>query len=174
MLVTGATSLDAGSRPAGWLSCLDVPLLASNGAEVAPRGSDGETLVLYFFPGTGVSPEDGLRSEAHDLSQHLSFASYDLAFRSLGCRVLGISTQAHERQAHYAEKARTRHLLLSDPELTLAAALHLRTFSTGLDDHFYARSLLIVPRDAEVVILNVGVPGECPVDALAWLRAQGS
>jgi peroxiredoxin len=88
--------------------------------------------------------------------------------------MFGVSTQAHEAQAHYAEIARIKHLLLSDPHLSLAAALGLRTSSPGGNASFYARALLIAPPDAEPVLLNVVAPGEYPASALAWLRERAS
>jgi peroxiredoxin len=173
--VSAATSLRTASPPAQAPGGVDVPLRASNGQTVAPISDSGSgAVVLYFYPGTEASPEDGVRSEAQDLAQHLEFAAHDLAFRSVGCRVFGISTQPHHRQVHYAEIARIDHLLLSDPQLSLAAPLGLPTFNTGENEDFYSRALLLVPHDAEPARLTVVVPKRYPASALAWLRENAA
>jgi peroxiredoxin len=141
-----------------------VPLVCHTGGQIVLRGRDA--LVLYFFPGSVCSPEDGYGSPTLDVVQQQAFTDLHEHFTALGCRVAGISSQGVELQ----RDAAVTHLLLSDPQLALARELGLPTF-TGDGAAWYRRSMLIVLNGRiEHVVYPLNAT-ESAKQALRWLWA---
>jgi DNA-binding HxlR family transcriptional regulator/peroxiredoxin len=97
----------------------------------------------------------------------------EFAIRS--AHVVGVSTQRSEDQAAFAAKVRISHLLLSDQELQLAAALRLPTFRAAGRDHL-KRLTLIVRADREIrhVLYPIADPVTSVDQALAVLDRLGA
>jgi len=100
-------------------------------------------VVLYLYPGAGGSPVDGEQSLALDAVEHLAFRDHQAEFIDAGYSVKGISSQPMDAQRKSVFFCRLDHELLSDPELLLARALGLPTFTTDDEERWYERLTLI-------------------------------
>lgn len=140
---------------------------------------EGRTIV-YLYPMTGRPGVDlpdgwdaipgarGCSTEACDFRDHLA----DL--RAAGAaRVFGMSGQSVDYQAEAVERLHLPFAMISDPELALADALDLPTFSAPGHDRLYSRLTLVV-RDGRVehVFYPVFPPNTHAREVLDWLRAD--
>jgi peroxiredoxin len=148
-----------------------IRLTASSG-RVVDLGELAEQshIVLYFYPGTSVSPEDGHRSAALDIAEHRAFDLSRDDFLALNSRVLGVSSESHEQQRAVA--ADLQHLLLSDPPACLAVELHLRTFTVD-EKRWYCRNVVVLARGKAHLLADTRSPDVAPARTIAWMRAQG-
>jgi peroxiredoxin len=155
-------------------------LATSDGGEVdLAHLGEGRT-VVYLYPMTGRPGVDlpdgwdaipgarGCSTEACDFRDHLA----DL--RAAGAaRVFGMSGQSVDYQAEVVERLHLPFAMISDPELALADALDLPTFSAPGHDRLYSRLTLVV-RDGRVehVFYPVFPPNTHAREVLDWLRAD--
>ncbi|MGZ0147444.1 redoxin domain-containing protein [Kribbella sp. WER1] len=86
-------------------------------------------------------------------------------FKDQGIAVRGVSTQRPDEQQAFAEAEDIPHLLLSDLELELAAALRLPTFRAGGYERL-KRVVLIVGADR--VVRAVRYPVTDIAEAVDW------
>lgn len=88
-------------------------------------GELGAKLVLYLYPGSICSPEDGYQSPSRDSLQHRSFADRRDELTTLGYKAAGLSSQSVDAQRRVVADTGVSHTLLSDPALQLTGALGL-------------------------------------------------
>jgi peroxiredoxin len=103
----------------------------------------GEEVVLYLYPGSVRSPEDGYESPLRDSVQHRSFEDCRESLRTLGYSAVGLSSHSVDAQRRVAAGTGVSHTLLSDPDLVLARALGLPTFNMDRDDWYCRVTILI-------------------------------
>jgi peroxiredoxin len=158
----------------------EVPSLsfpATTGGTMDLRELAAGTLVLYVYPRTGrpgvADPAgwDEIPGARGCTPQACDFRDQHAEFGALGARVAGLSAQTPEDQREAAERLHLPFPLLADPEVRLAAALDLPTF-TFEDTRLYKR-LTLVARAGTVakVFYPVFPPDRNAEDVLAWLRA---
>lgn len=83
--------------------------------------------VIYFYPGTPCSFDDGHDSPALDAAPHRAFSARQADFLARNCVVGGFSIQPHEEQRAAASETDIEHLLVTDPELRPTWHFDLRT-----------------------------------------------
>jgi peroxiredoxin len=156
-----------------------VVLPASRGEAIDLSAPEPGTLVLYCYPRTGRPGEalphgwDQIPGARGCTPQSCAFRDHFPELESLGARVLGLSAQASEEQREFAERVGLPYPLLSDPDLRLAEALTLPTFTVeGL--HLYRR-LTLIARDGGIakVFYPVFPPDRNAADVVDWLSSEG-
>jgi peroxiredoxin len=150
------------------------------GAEVdlAAAAMRAGTLVLYVYPRTGSpgepSPDgwDAIPGARGCTPQSCAFRDHAGELAALGAQVLGLSAQPAEEQAAFAAREHLPFALLSDPQLTLAAALSLPTFEVA-GMRLYKRITLVV-EDGTVAkaFYPVFPPDRNAADVLGWMRER--
>lgn len=150
---------------------------ATTGGSLDLRELAAGTLVLYLYPGTGrpgVDPPAGwdeIPGARGCTPQSCAFRDRESEFDALGARVAGLSAQTAGYQREAAERLHLPFPLLADPELRLAAALDLPTFTV---EHLrlYKRLTLVARAGSVVeVFYPVFPPDRNPEQVLTWLRA---
>jgi peroxiredoxin len=153
-------------------------------------GSDGITVnladlgpgrtIIYLYPLTGRPGVDlpqgwdaipgarGCSTEACDFRDHFA----DLR-RAGASQVYGLSSQDADYQAEVVERLHLPFEMLSDPQLALADALNLPTFSAPGHDRLYSRLTLVVRNGhIEHVFYPIFPPNTHAQQVLAWLDAH--
>ncbi|HEX2044465.1 MAG TPA: peroxiredoxin [Gaiellaceae bacterium] len=149
---------------------------ATTGGAVDLRELAALTLVLYLYPRTGRPDEevpagwDEIPGARGCTPQACDFRDHHAELADLGVRVAGLSAQTSKDQREAAERLRLPFPLLADPELRLAAALGLPTF-TFEGARLYKR-LTLVARAGRVAkaFYPVFPPDGNAEQVLAWLR----
>jgi peroxiredoxin len=144
--------------------------------DLAEIGAEG-TAVLFIYPRTGRPGEelptgwDMIPGARGCTPQSCAFRDLHADFAGRGVEVFGMSAQSPEDQAEFAERVHLQFPVLSDPDLRLAEALGLPTFS--VDDLTLYKRLTLVIRDGEIVraFYPVFPPDRNAADVLAWLSA---
>jgi peroxiredoxin len=133
------------------------------------------TLVLYVYPRTGKPGEplppgwDGIPGARGCTPQSCAFRDRFGELESLGADVLGLSAQELPDQIEFAERVGLPYPILSDPELSLEAALRLPTFEVA-GMRLYRRLTLIARGGLiEKVFYPVFPPDRNATDVVAWL-----
>ncbi|MGO9322745.1 MAG: hypothetical protein ACLQBY_18340 [Solirubrobacteraceae bacterium] len=108
-----------------------------------------------------------------DAAQHRAFAYRRPDFLAMGCRPVGISSQAVKGQRRAAADTEARHLLLSDPDLQLARALGLPTFNVDKTDWYCRLMLVITEGTVAQAFSGVSSAPRSTAQIIAWMRAQG-
>jgi peroxiredoxin len=129
--------------------------------------------IVYFYPGSLCSPENGYDSPALDEAQHRAFADHWLDFTALHCVIFGISSQPLDKQRATAEGLGLGHPLLWDGEKRLAHELGLPTF-TEANTSWYCRVTLVIRSGAAAhAFYPVTSVVRSAAQAIAWMR-QGA
>jgi peroxiredoxin len=129
--------------------------------------------VVYFYAGCGSLPADHKETALIDAAQHRAFAKHQQDFEARGHVVVGISSQSKGAQRRTALANRLTHLLLCDPELQLARALGLPTF-TRYEECWYQRLVLVViSGHIEKAFFPVANASRGAAQVLAWMLLQG-
>ncbi|WP_431948649.1 winged helix-turn-helix transcriptional regulator [Actinacidiphila sp. bgisy167] len=146
VLGDGATTGTAadGSREAERIHALTgtrvPPLRLPAGADGTlrdPVSADHPFTVVYCFPGAYARPASyppgwgAIPGAAGCTLESCTYRDRLAEFAAAGAAVHGVSSQRPDEQAEFAERERLGFPLLSDAELTLAAALRLPTFRAG-------------------------------------------
>ncbi|MGW5195147.1 winged helix-turn-helix transcriptional regulator [Kribbella sp. NPDC004138] len=159
---TRGTAVDSGSLSAG-------------GAAVDVVDVGARATVIFGYPATGrpTPLPDGWGeipgAAGCTLENRLFAARYD-EFAAKGIAVRGVSTQRTDEQQAFAQAEGIPHLLLSDLDLELTAALRLPTFRAGGYERL-KRFVLIVGADR--VIRSVRYPVTDIADAVDWALTTG-
>jgi len=133
--------------------------------------------IIYCYPMTGrpgIPLPDGwvqTPGAAGCTPQSCSFRDRHRDLQALGVRVFGLSAQSTADQHEAAERLALPYELLSDAQLTFAAAIGLPTFEiAGL--HLLKRVTLVV-RDGQVIkyFYPVFPPDRNVEETIAWLQA---
>ncbi len=134
--------------------------------------ASGFSLVLYLYPGSTSSSEDGPDAQVTDVSQHRAFRERLADFIACEYRVIGISSQSEHEQAQavMTHDVKCPHRLLSDPELRLASAFDLPTFN--LDGaRRYQRVVLVVNQGRiSKAFFPVSSGARSAAQVLAWMQ----
>jgi peroxiredoxin len=157
-----------------------VRLASTEGDTVALDELGPGRTVLYLYPRTGRPEQDdppgwdeipgarGCTPEACGFRDH-----HDALLTAGASRVFGLSSQDTTYQREAVDRLRLQYALLSDPELQLAAAMRLPTFSTGDTGRLYKRLTMVLSNGAvEHVFYPVFPPDEHADEVLAWLLAR--
>ena len=151
---------------------------ATTGASLELRELARDTLVLYAYPRTGrpgVDPPAGwdeIPGARGCTPQSCAFRAHNAELKALGARVAGLSTQTTEYQREAAERLHLPFPLLADPELRLAEALDLPTFTVA-GEALYKR-LTLIARQARIVKVFYPVfpPDRNAEEVLAWFAGD--
>ncbi|MET9310773.1 winged helix-turn-helix transcriptional regulator [Kribbella sp. NPDC003505] len=169
---TRGTTADA---PATSGTTADTDGLSARGTTVDVVDVGARTTVIFGYPATGrPSPlPDGWGeipgAAGCTLENRLFGARYD-EFAAKGIAVRGVSTQRTDEQQAFAQGEEIPHLLLSDLDLELTAALRLPTFRAGGYERL-KRFVLIVGADR--VVRSVRYPVTDIADAVDWALTTG-
>ncbi|GAA1596604.1 hypothetical protein GCM10009804_61380 [Kribbella hippodromi] len=150
-----------------------VPYLAlpsTAGTTVDVVDGDARATVIFGYPATGRPtplPDgwDEIAGAAGCTLENRLFAGRRDEFLARGLAVRGVSTQRTDEQQAFAAAEDIPHLLLSDVELELAAALRLPTFRAGGYERLKRVVLVVGPNR---VISRVRYPITDIADAVAW------
>jgi DNA-binding HxlR family transcriptional regulator/peroxiredoxin len=129
--------------------------------------AEGMWTVLYAFPGAFVPVGNPLPPDWADIPgatgctlESTTYRDRHAEFERVGAAVHGLSTQRTDQLGAFAEHARLPFLLLSDEDLTLAAALRLPTFRASGVDRLKRLTMVV---DPERTIRAVQFPVTDPV-----------
>jgi peroxiredoxin len=145
-----------------WEASVDLRLLAL-----------GFPLVVYTFPGSECSPEDGGDAALMDGLQHRAFRDHQLNLEARGYRAVGISSQTSRAQRRVIVEDRLAHLLLSDPGLLLAKRLGLPTFLAHGVGCYRRLTLIVGEGRIEKVFFPVSSAAHSAAQVIAWMTLQG-
>lgn len=149
--------------------------LSARGATVDVVDVGARATVIFGYPATGrpTPLPDGWGeipgAAGCTLENRLFAARYD-EFAAKGIAVRGVSTQRTDEQQAFATAEEIPHLLLSDLDLELTAALRLPTFRAGGYERL-KRFVLIVGADR--VVRSVRYPVTDIADAVDWALTTG-
>ena len=133
--------------------------------------------IIYCYPMTGrpgIPLPDGwvqTPGAAGCTPQSCSFRDRHRDLQALGARIFGLSAQSTTDQQEAAERLALPYDLLSDEQLTFAAALGLPTFEiAGLQ---LIKRVTLVVRDGQVIkhFYPVFPPDRNVEETIAWLQA---
>ncbi|MEV4261333.1 winged helix-turn-helix transcriptional regulator [Kribbella sp. NPDC049584] len=147
-----------------------VALPSITGTTVDVVDADARATVLFGYPATGrpTPLPDGWNEIAGasgcTLENRLFAGRYD-EFAARGIAVRGVSTQRTDEQQAFARAEEIPHLLLSDLDLELVAALRLPTFRAGGYERL-KRVVLVIGADR--VVKAVRYPVVDIADAVEW------
>lgn len=147
-----------------------VALPSIAGTTVDVVDADARATVLFGYPATGrpTPLPDGWNEIAGasgcTLENRLFAGRYD-DFAARGIAVRGVSTQRTDEQQAFARAEEIPHLLLSDLDLELVAALRLPTFRAGGYERL-KRVVLVIGSDR--VVRAVRYPVVDIADAVEW------
>jgi DNA-binding HxlR family transcriptional regulator/peroxiredoxin len=147
---------------------LTLPSIAGTALDVIDP--DSRATVLFGYPATGrpTPLPDGWSEIAGasgcTLENRLFAARYD-DFAARGIAVRGVSTQRTDEQEAFAKSEEIPHILLSDLELELTAALRLPTFRAGGYERL-KRVVLVIGNDR--IVKAVRYPVADIADAVDW------
>jgi peroxiredoxin len=152
---------------------LELPATAGGRADLA-----ADLLVAYLYPRTGTPGQpspigwDDIPGARGCTPQSCAYRDAVAEFEALGSRVVGLSAQTVAEQAEFSEREHIPFTLLSDPDLSVAAALDLPTFEVeGM--RLYRRLTLIAEAGRIVkVFYPVFPPDRDAAEVLAWLAAR--
>lgn len=141
--------------------------------------STGRT-IIYLYPRTGrpgtASPVgwDAIPGARGCTPQSCGFRDHFADLRAEGVsEVWGLSSQDPDHQAEAVERLHLPFAMLSDPQLALADALRLPTFSAPGHDRLYSRlTLVIYGGVVEHVFYPVFPPDTHARAVLDWLQAN--
>jgi peroxiredoxin len=159
--------------PGRTVPSLVFPSTVSEEVELGEFARDLAVLFCYPRTGTpGVDPPpgwDAVPGARGCTPQACGFRDLQEQLDAAGARVAGLSTQSHLDQLEFAQRSGIRYPLLSDPELRLAAALGMPTFSiAGMT--LYRRATLVLEQGRVAkVFYPVFPPDRNAADVLAWL-----
>ena len=170
---------DGGARHLPGQVLPPITLPATSGSLVRlDRVADGRW-VLFIYPSTGKPGEPipigwneipGARGCSHEAC---GFRDNIAAFERLGIEaVLALSSDRTEYQQAVVRRFHLPYLMLSDPALSLAAALKLPTFQ-ALGKTLYKRLTMILrDRTIEHVFYPIFPPDTHAAEVLDWLTAN--
>jgi peroxiredoxin len=131
-------------------------------------------IVLYVFPGCSGSPEGEEQAAVMDDAQHRAFRDVLPDIEARGYTPIGVSSQPEQDQRDASHANRLAHRLLCDPELRLARALALPTFSCDGAD-WYQRLTLVAHEGRVVkVFYPIASAWNSAAQVLTWLMLHSN
>jgi len=163
-------------------------LTAFSGAPVTlPRDAD-VPLVIYLYPGAGGAPgglsphgldwaapsAQAVAGRMADAAQHRAFDSHREQLRErFVVKVVGLSSEPKAVQHASVCADRLCHELWSDPELLLADALGLPTFTDEGARRYRRLTLVVSGGRIEKAFFPVESPQRSAAQVIGWLTAMG-
>ena len=155
-------------------------LASTDGGTIALDELGPGRTVLYLYPRTGRPGYDDppgwdeIPGARGCTPEACGFRDHHEELRTAGAsQVFGLSSQDAADQREAADRLGLPFALLSDPELELAAAMTLPTFTTDDRERLYRRLTMVLSDGAvEHVFYPVFPPDEHAGEVLAWLRAR--
>lgn len=144
----------------------------SEGEPIDLQTFASRSVVIYIYPGVEMSPDGQEHSLEADAAQRRAFGAHERDMSTLNLAVVGMSSQPAELQREDSGIGKARHLLLTDPHLTLASSLGLPTFKhRGLT---WYRRLTIVAYRGQIgkVFFPVTSPVRNPAQVVTWARVN--
>jgi peroxiredoxin len=135
--------------------------------------ANGFPLVIYFYPGSSSSPEDGHDCPMMDAAQHRAFRDHQPDFVAHEYRAIGISSQSEQAQHKSAADDHISHLLLTDPTLQLAQELELPTFTADHKRWYQRLTLVASGGSVDKAFYPVPSAARSAAQVIAWLRLHG-
>ena len=164
--------------PGTAMPALSLPASDGTIVDLADLGP-GRT-IIYLYPLTGRPGVDlpqgwdaipgarGCSTEACDFRDHFA----DL-LRAGASQVYGLSSQNPDYQAEVVDRLHLPFVMLSDPELALADALNLPTFSAPGHDRLYSRlTIVVLNGQIDHTFYPVFPPNTHAQQVLEWLDAH--
>jgi peroxiredoxin len=157
----------------------DLELPSTQGQPVDLAQAAAGRLVAYVYPRTGVPGQpllagwDDIPGARGCTPQSCAYRDAATEFAGLGAGLLGISAQSSDEQREFAAREHIPFPLLSDADLSLAAALRLPTFEVeGIT--LYKR-LTFIAEGGRIVkaFYPVFPPDRDAAEVLGWLRGTG-
>jgi len=153
-------------------------LPATGGGELDLASLSAGRLVAYVYPHTGTPGEplpdgwDDIPGARGCTPQSCSYRDALAEFERLGATVVGISAQSGAEQAEFAAREHIPFPLLSDPDLRLAATLHLPTFEAAGMTLYRRITLVAEGGTIAKAFYPVFPPDRDAAAVLAWLAAR--
>lgn len=153
---------------------------ASDGTQVDLAQLGAGRTIIYFYPLTGRPGVelpigwDLIPGARGCTPESCGFRNHYTELRQAGAqRLYGMSSQDSDYQAEVVDRLQLPFTMLSDPELALADALKLPTFSAHDHDRLYSRLTLVV-RDGliEKAFYPIFPPNEHADEVMTWLQAN--
>jgi len=139
--------------------------------ELPHAGAGG--LVIYAYPAADSSPDGAGESMAADAAQHRAFGAALVDFEACSLLAVGLSSESPQVQRDRVLEHRIGHPLWSDPELLVAGALGLPTFTHAAVGCY--RRLMLVARGGRIVkaFFPVEDAHRSAAQVIFWARATG-
>lgn len=154
--------------------------LESSLGPVSLRDLAGDLAVLYVYPRTGrpdrPAPDgwDAIPGARGCTPQSCAFRDQADELAALGARVAGLSAQPLEDQVELAERERIPFPVVADPELRLARALRLPTFTFEGVELYRRVTLVLEAVYVAKVFYPVFPPDRNAAEVVDWLRERRS
>lgn len=160
----------------------DVNLPSTDGSDTNLRKLTESLAVIFFYPATGVPERDPaidpapgwdfIPGAAGCTAQACSFRDLYAELKTLGAKIVGISTQPTEEQKEFLTRKSIPFALASDSNLLATRALNLPVFQVG-DRVFIKRHTLIVEKGIIRKVFYPVYPTERNAEeVLSWLNTQ--
>jgi peroxiredoxin len=149
-------------------------IMASCKGAVNPKELGHGSVVIYFYPGSKTSPDDGDDTPMVDAVQHRAFRDHHDEMAARRFSIAGISSQPPQAQYASASANDLTHTLLTDPECRLAQELELPTFM--LDGANWYQRLTLVASGGRIdkTFFPVTSAARSAAQVLAWLMVRMS
>lgn len=156
-------------------------LPSTTGEDVALDGLGGGRSVLYIYPLTGQPggelPEgwDAIPGARGCTTEACAFRDHHADLQAAGATTVhGLSAQTTEYQSELADRLGLPFGILADPDLRLADALDLPTFTADGRRLYRRLTLIIAGGEIEHTFCPIFPPDGHAAEVLAWLREQRS
>ncbi len=159
---------------------LEVPaitLTGTGGGQVALDDLGPGRTVLYVYPLSGKPgidlPDgwDAIPGARGCTPEACGFRDHHAALRAAGAAaVFGLSSQSTGYQAELAQRLQLPFEILSDPDLELADALRLPTFTADARRLYARLTLVVTDGRIEHAFYPIFPPDQHAAQVLAWLR----
>lgn len=132
-----------------------------------------EWLVLFFYPGRERQVDAGGEGrrvvEGETVERALEWKRCNYEIESLGCEIVGVSSQSTIRQEQFGAEELLPFRLLSDPDFEFATTLGLPTTGPDWARAYDPQTLVTRHGRVEQLFFPVSVAGEAKT-VLGWLR----
>ncbi len=130
-------------------------------------------LVIYLYPGSGGSSVGATAGAIADAVQHRAFDRVRDELSARCVKAVGLSSDSASAQYTSVCANRVCHELWSDPELALARALGLPTFTDSGAERYQRLTLVVSSGRIERAFFPVEAPQRSAAQVICWLKASG-
>jgi len=152
------------------LSMPSVALQQFSGESSDPSTLRAGWVGYYIYPGTATEPPAPGDGPTADAAQHRAYGRHKHILAANGVTIIGLSAQSQHELFATINANRIDHLMLSDPQLALGAALELPTFQH--DGRSWYRRVTLLTCDGEIrwVFHPIDDPPANPRQIRTWLQ----